>query len=293
MPNLDFHALRNTRATNPGAVQTALSQRSKRELLGDDGKLMLVAADHPARAALGIGGEAMAMADREDLLNRLAIALENPGVDGVLATPDIIDDLALLGLLENKIVVGSMNRGGLRGAVFEMDDRFGAYSVDSIVKAGLDFAKTLTRINFQDAGTAETLLATARAVDDAVAARLPIMVEPFISERVEGKIENNLSVEAVIQSVAIVAGLGGSSAYTWLKIPYIAEMERVMKSTTLPTLILGGDRIGDIQSLFADWTKALVIPGVRGLVVGRSLLYPATGNTEEATARAVKIVHGP
>ena len=293
MPNLDFDALRNTRATHPEAVQTALNNRSQRELLGDDGKLMLVAADHPARAALGIGQEAMAMADREDLLHRLAIALENPGVDGVLATPDIIDDLALLGLLENKIVVGSMNRGGLRGAVFEMDDRFGAYSVDSIVRARLDFAKTLTRINFQDAGTAETLSATARAVDDAVAAKLPIMIEPFISERVEGKIENNLSLEAVIQSVAIVAGLGGSSAYTWLKIPYIAEMERVMKSTTLPTLILGGDRVGDIQSLFDDWTTALTIPGVRGLVVGRSLLYPTSGNTEEAIARAVNIVHGP
>jgi len=186
-----------------------------------------------------------------------------------------------------------MNRGGLRGAVFEMDDRFGAYSVDSIVRARLDFAKTLTRINFQDAGTAETLSATARAVDDAVAAKLPIMIEPFISERVEGKIENNLSLEAVIQSVAIVAGLGGSSAYTWLKIPYIAEMERVMKSTTLPTLILGGDRVGDIQSLFDDWTTALTIPGVRGLVVGRSLLYPTSGNTEEAIARAVNIVHGP
>ena len=93
--------------------------------------------------------------------------------------------------------------------------------------------------------------------------------------------------------MAIVAGLGGSSAYTWLKIPYIAEMERVMKSTTLPTLILGGDRVGDIQSLFDDWTTALTIPGVRGLVVGRSLLYPTSGNTEEAIARAVNIVHGP
>jgi len=76
MPNLDFDALRNTRATHPEAVQTALNNRSQRELLGDDGKLMLVAADHPARAALGIGQEAMAMADREDLLHRLAIALE-------------------------------------------------------------------------------------------------------------------------------------------------------------------------------------------------------------------------
>lgn len=292
MSDLDFQALRNTRANNPGAVSQALGNRQRRELLGADGKLMIVAADHPARAALGIGSEAMAMANREDLLERLATALSNPGVDGVLATPDIIDDLALLGLLENKIVVGSMNRGGLRGASFEMDDRFGSYSIESIVAAGLDFAKTLTRINFQDAGTAATLMATADAVNDAVAAGIPIMLEPFISEWVDGSISNVLTPEAVIQSIAIVSALGGSSAYTWLKIPYVADMARVMESTTLPTLILGGDRAGDMESLYAEWANALTLPGVRGLVVGRSLLYPASGNTGDAIQRAVDIVHG-
>lgn len=292
MSNLDFQALRNTRASDPAAVAKALQARQRRELLGADGKLMIVAADHPARAALGIGSEAMAMANREDLLERLATALENPGVDGVLATPDIIDDLALLGLLDNKIVVGSMNRGGLRGASFEMDDRFGAYSIESMVAAGIDFAKTLTRINFHDAGTAETLMATAHAVNDAVAAGMPIMLEPFISERIEGKLENILTPEAVIQSIAIVSALGGSSAYTWLKIPYVADMARVMESTTLPTLILGGDRPGDMESLYAEWADALTLNGVRGLVVGRSLLYPSAGTTADAIQRAVEIVHG-
>jgi DhnA family fructose-bisphosphate aldolase class Ia len=210
----------------------------------------------------------------------------------VLATPDIIDDLALLGLLDNKIVVGSMNRGGLRGASFEMDDRFGSYSIESIGEAGLDFAKTLTRINFQDSGTAETLMATANAVNDAVAAGIPIMLEPFISEWVDGSISNVLTPEAVIQSIAIVSALGGSSAYTWLKIPYVADMARVMESTTLPTLILGGDRAGDMESLYTEWASALTLPGVRGLVVGRSLLYPASSNTGDAIQRAVEIVHG-
>jgi len=292
MSNLDFQALRNSRASDPAAVAKALQARQRRELLGADGKLMIVAADHPARAALGIGSEAMAMANREDLLERLATALENPGVDGILATPDIIDDLALLGLLENKIVVGSMNRGGLRGASFEMDDRFGAYSIESMVAAGIDFAKTLTRINFHDAGTAETLMATAHAVNDAVAAGMPIMLEPFISERIEGKLENILTPEAVIQSIAIVSALGGSSAYTWLKVPFVADMARVMESTTLPTLILGGDRLGDMESLYTEWADALTLNGVRGLVVGRSLLYPSAGTTADAIQRAVEIVHG-
>ena len=292
MSDIDFTALRATRATQPEAIAQALASRSRRDIVSGDGRLMIVAADHPGRAAMGVGSEAMAMANREVLLERLAGALENPGVDGVLATPDIIDDLALLGALNNKIVVGSMNRGGLRGASFEMDDRFGAYSIDAIARAGLDFAKTLTRINLQDAGTADTLIATAEAVNDAVAAQIPIMIEPFMSEWVDGKVTNVLTADAVIHSIAISAALGGSSAYTWLKIPFVPDMARVMESTTLPTLILGGDNQSDPEALYTDWAHALTLPGVRGLAVGRSLLYPASGTASEAISRAVDIVHG-
>ena len=45
----------------------------------------------------------------------------------MLGTPDVIDDLLLLGALEDKVVIGSMNRGGLQRAAFELDDRFTAY----------------------------------------------------------------------------------------------------------------------------------------------------------------------
>ena len=86
--------------------------------------MFLVAADHPARGALASGGDAMAMADRRSLLSRLVEALQHPDVDGVLGTPDIIEELLLLGVLEDKVVIGSMNRGGLDGATWTMDDRF-------------------------------------------------------------------------------------------------------------------------------------------------------------------------
>ncbi len=84
---------------------------------------MIVAADHPARGALGVGSRPTAMNSRTDLLDRLRAALADPGVDGVLATSDILDDLLLLGALEDKVVFSSMNRGGLAGAQFELDDR--------------------------------------------------------------------------------------------------------------------------------------------------------------------------
>jgi len=232
------------------------------------------------------------MADREELLRRLVTALSVPGVDGLLATADLVDDLALLGALEDKVIVGSLNRGGLRGASFEMDDRFGAYTVAAAIDAGLDAVKTLTRINFSDPGTAGTLENTAHSVTRAAAAQMPILIEPFISEWIDGDVRNDLSAEAVIRSMAIAAGLGSSSAYTWLKIPYVQQMERVMAATTLPTVILGGDPGNDSDGLFSDWAHAMTIDGVVGLMVGRSLLYPQSGSTHDAVARAVEVVHG-
>ncbi len=108
------------------------ARRRPSSLLGEHGRLMMIAADHPARGALRAGDRAMAMADRGDLLDRLVLALSRPGVNGVLGTPDVLEDLLLLGALEGKVVVGSMNRGGLAGTVFEMDDRFTAYDAASI-----------------------------------------------------------------------------------------------------------------------------------------------------------------
>lgn len=286
-----FESLRRLRASAPGEVSARLQNRRRRDLLGGDGRLFIVAADHPARGALAVGDNATAMANRYELLDRMAIALSRPGVDGVLGTPDIIDDLAGLGLLDDKIVVGSMNRGGLRGSRFEMDDRYTGYDVPSMVNNGLDFAKTLVRINLEDPGTLPTLEATAKAVTEAAAAQLPIMLEPFMSNWVEGKIVNDLSTDAVILSVAIAAGLGNDSSHTWMKLPVVQDMERVMESTTMPTLLLGGDNGDDPDTTFASWENALKLPGVRGLTVGRTLLYPPDGDVASAVDIAARLVH--
>lgn len=291
MSRVDIGAVREARAERPERIAHAFAERRRRPLTRGDGRLFIVAADHPARGALGAGGNPLAMADRDDLLERLAIALSRPGVDGVLGTPDIIDDLALLGLLDDKIVVGSMNRGGLRGASFEMDDRFTAYDVPTMTASGIDFAKTLMRIDLADAATADTLEATARAVTQAAAAKLPIMLEPFLSRRVDGAVVNDLSTEAVIHSVAIASGLGASSAYTWMKLPVVEEMERVMTATTLPTLLLGGDNGASPDETYRSWENALALPGVRGLTVGRTLLYPHDDDVEAAIDIAARLVH--
>lgn len=286
-----FARLRDIRAHEPAAVATALSARRRPPDLAADGRLLIVAADHPARGALGAGPVAMAMANRYELLQRLVEALSRPGVDGVLGTADIIEDLALLGALDGKVVVGSMNRGGLRGSVFEIDDRFTGYDIAGATASGLDFTKLLFRIDLQDAASVRTQERAANAVTQAAAARMPIMIEPFMSHRVDGRVVNDLSPSAVIHAVAISAGLGASSAYTWLKLPVIDEMEQVMAATTLPTLLLGGDLEVDQNETFERWAGALRLPGVRGLVVGRALLYPADGDVARAVDLAADMVH--
>ena len=100
------------------------------------------------------------------------------------------------------------------------------------------------------------------------------MIEPFWSGRADGVVRHDLSADGMIHAVHVAQGLGATSAHTWLKLPVTAEMERVMEATTLPALLLGGDPVEAPDEVYSSWTKALRLPGVRGLVVGRALLYP-------------------
>ena len=87
-----------------------------------------------------------------------------------------------------------MNRGGLAGTSFEIDDRFTAYDADAIETAGFQGGKMLVRIEPEDAATAPTLQACAGADQRAGRARqLMAMVEPFISHRVDGRVRNDLT----------------------------------------------------------------------------------------------------
>jgi DhnA family fructose-bisphosphate aldolase class Ia len=282
--------LNDIRSRDPGRVKRLLVTRRKRELFGPDGKLMIIACDHPARGALSAGGKTTAMASRTDLLDRLVTALTRPGVDGLLATADIAEDLLMLGVLEDKLVFASMNRGGLQGAVFEIDDRNTGYDVRGTIDAGFEGAKMLLRIDLEDPGTADTLEQCGKAVTELNRAELIAMVEPFMSSRFGGKIVNDLSADAVIKSMHIAQGLGASSAYTWLKLPVVHEMERVMDATTLPTLLLGGDPDSAPDETYAEWQAALALPSVRGLVLGRTMLYPADDDVAKAVDTAVSLV---
>ena len=187
MIEADLIELRELRAHRPEAIAEAAAQRNRRPFLDASGRLMLIAADHGARAALGVRGKSMAMADRNELLRRLVAALSRPGVDGVLGTADVLEDLLLLGALDDKVVVGSMNRGGLAGASYELDDRFTGCDAETIEARGFDAGKMLCRVCFDDPGSVATLESCGRAVSQLARRGLVAMVEPFVSDRAQGR----------------------------------------------------------------------------------------------------------
>src|SRR4029450_9356253 len=121
---------------------------------------------------------------------------------------------------------------------------------------------------------------------------LMAMVEPFLSVRRDGRVVNLLDPDSTIKSIAIASGLGAPSAHTWLKLPVVDDLPRVMDATTLPTLLLGGDPQGEPRETQAAGRGALARPVVRGLVVGRALLYPPDGDVAAAVDIAAGLVHG-
>ena len=283
----------DTRAQRPGEIAERAKARSKRTT-PFGAKELIIAADHPARGTLRAGSNPMAMANRAELLRRLCVALARPGVTGVLGTADILEDLLLLGALENRTVFASMNRGGLAGASFEVDDRFTAYNAKSIQDFAYDGGKMLLRVDLSDDRTARTLESCAQAVNELADRGLTAMVEPFMSTRVDGKLKNDLSVESATLAMTIAAGLGHTSAHTWLKVPVIGDgaddMAQVLSATTLPTLLLGGEVSTDATATYARWGAALRHPTVRGLVVGRSLLYPPDDDVAGAVDTAAGLL---
>ena len=288
----DYAALIEARVREPHSLQTALKGRRRRDLVGPDGNLLIVAVDHTARGMLAAGSDPLAVADRYTLLDRVMRALKVPGVDGVMASADILEELAWLGELDRVVAIGTMNRGGIIGARWELDDRLTAYDADHIEEYGLDGGKTLVRIEDTDAGVARTLEMVAALSTELADRKLMNMIEPLpylIDENGRARLDS--STERLIKVVAIASGLGSSSAYTWLKLPASPDMDKVAGATTMPIVMLGGDPGADAARTFAGWQAAMAEPNVRGLVAGRALVYPEDGDVEGAVSAAAAIVH--
>jgi DhnA family fructose-bisphosphate aldolase class Ia len=286
-----YQELLDARVFDPRSLVSALTGRRRRKVLSEDGNLLILAADHTARGKISLGNDPVAMANRYTLLERLVGALANPAVDGVLASADILEELAFLGALNDKLAIGTMNRGGIIGASWELDDRLTSYDPEHIESMGLDGGKTLIRIDYSDPLVARTIETVAALSSQLAERKLLSMIEPlpYMKDK-NGKAVLDPSDDALTTVVAIASGLGSSSAYSWLKIPASKQMAEVAGATSLPILMLGGEPTADDSELFDRWAAGLKVANVRGLVAGRSLLYPADSNSLGAVARAAELV---
>jgi hypothetical protein len=269
----NYTKLCDDRVNNPAKLQKLLKARKRRAKLSRDGKLFIVAADHTARGIVSASGQPLAMADRYDLLDRLIRALAVTGVDGILATPDLVEELAYL------------------GAEWELDDRQSAYDVAGIKEFGLDGGKTLLRIEKSDPGVLRTIEMVATVNSALARAKKLSIIEPLpYIKNAADKFELQNDIQELVRVIGIASALGTTSAYTWLKVPAFEDFKYAARATSLPLMLLGGDPGKDWQATFNKWEQAFKFENVRALIPGRTLLFSPELSVEEAVSKAVSIV---
>ncbi|HTS60400.1 MAG TPA: hypothetical protein VMH28_00165 [Candidatus Acidoferrales bacterium] len=294
--------LTEARVCDPEFSRRAALARVRRPRLAPDGKLNLLAADHPARSVTRVGDNALAMADRRDYLARIVRVLSSRRVDGVMATMDILEDLLCIdgllraagaaALLDHKLLIASLNRGGLAGASWELDDPVTGATPAACRDWRLDGAKFLLRVDETDTASLKTMLAAATSINECDALGIPMFLEPLPVTRTEKGYIVLKTAEALARLAGVASALGMSSRYLWLKLPYCESFETVARSTTLPILLLGGESAGDPAPFLRQLESAMRAgPNVRGALVGRNVLYPGPDDPLAMADAAGGIVH--
>ena len=302
LPDAVMARITETRIADPDYPLRQAEVRIRRDRLAPAGKLNILAADHPARRVTAVGGDRLAMADRQDYLARILRILMADAVDGVMATMDILEDLLSIDgfirerggrpMLDEKLLIASLNRAGLAGSAWELEDPISGPSPQAVAAWRLDGAKILLRIADTDAGSLKTILASAAAIDLANALRLPTFLEPLPVQKTERGWAVEKSAEALARIAGVASALGDSSRYLWLKLPYCPDYQIVARSTSLPILLLGGESAGDPVPFLNELSGGLAAgANVRGALVGRNVFYPGEEDPLAMAAAVGGIIH--
>ncbi len=276
--------------------------RKRRTRLTIDGKLSILAADHPARGVTVLGNDPFKMGNRQEYLGRILRVLIATDFDGFMSTADMIEDLLIIdylvqqgggpSILDGKVLIGCMQRGGVAGVRGEIDDRFGSYSAESIARFNLDGGKMLIRFVPDDERTLNTIDYCARAVTDLNRYNLTPFIEPLRMDYVNGQWVGKNNADELVKLAGVLGGLGDASHRTWLKIPYCDEFHRVTMATTLPILMLGGPSKEDPRSTYQDFAAAMATrANVRGAMVGRNVSFPGPEDPAAAAQAINDIIH--
>jgi hypothetical protein len=293
--------LTQVRIDDPERALQVGQRRRRRQKLSADGRLNLLAADYPARRVVRAGAQPLAMADRQDFLIRIVRILTADAADGVLATMDVLEELLLLhdlmsshGLrpfLDEKVLIVSLNRAGLSGSAWEMEDPVTGPTPRQCADWKMDGVKMLWRYCESDRGSLATLRSCAQTITEANLVQMPFFLEPLPVVRTETGYKANTQADATAQLVGAATALGDSSRYVWLMLRYCPNFSMVAQSTTSPILLLGSES-ASADEYFNDMKEGLSAGhNVRGAIMGRSVLYPAEADPVDVSAIFHDLVH--
>jgi DhnA family fructose-bisphosphate aldolase class Ia/sugar phosphate isomerase/epimerase len=297
-----FAEINRLRVEQPELIKKELLARKRRKNITTDGYLTVLAADHPARYLMS----PPEMGNRLDYAGRIIRCMAETDIDGLMATADVIEDVVLANyifrqktgrsFLDERVLMACVNRTGLAGMEHELMDRESAYiSAKKIKEMNLDAAKMLLRLPLKsdktDRYAIETMERCAKVTAECVDLGIPMFMEPLaVEKKPEGGFAIVETPEALIKVMGVAAALAHSSAYTWLKIPYCKNYDRVVKATTLPILMLGGPSTGKPAGTLENFVRGMGAgANVRGALVGRNVIFP--GDDDPATiAQAIHLI---
>ena len=224
---------------------------------------LVLAADHRARAVLTTENWA-------EFFGSLAKAL--PSCDGILATAQPLEGLAAAGhVTARHRTYLSINRTGLAGSAFELDDRLVA-SVGRAASDGWTGIKHMTRIDLADPLTAPALELLGQVLEQARDAGLEALVEPLVWH--EGRVRRD--ADAVVLGAVIAHDMGAPV----IKVPVPAvspgterqrAVARVVASVGVPVLFLGGPRTEAGRDRVLEEVRDVMEGGGAGMAMGRTI----------------------
>jgi hypothetical protein len=298
-----FDQITEVRVDAPEIIERQAAARKRRPRLTLDGKLTILAADHPGRGVTALGSDPFKMGDRRQYLGRILRVLTATDFDGFMSTPDMIEELLIVdylvqqgggpSFLDGKVLVGCMQRGGVASVVGELDDRFGSYSAESLHRFNLDGGKMMFRFVPDDERTLLQIDYCARAITDLNRYELAPFVEPLRMDYTDGKWISKNTADELVKLVGVIGGMGDSSRHTWMKLPFCDDFGRVAMATTCPILMLGGPSKEDPRSTYRDFAAGMAArSNVRGALVGRNVTFPGPEDPAAVAGAIHAIVHG-
>lgn len=295
-----FYEITDARIEHRDEIIKYAASRMKRSRLTRDGKLIILAADHPGRRVTSLRNDPIGMGDRFEYLGRVLRVITDPEFDGVMTTTDMMEEIIIVdylykkktgkSFLDEKVLIGCMNRGGHAGSDYEMEDTFTSFTAHSLKRMNLDGGKMMYRLDPSDHGSLITIRECADAITDLSRFGLYSFIEPVTVEGRDKKYAFRTDLETLVRDAGAAAALGETSLYTWLKLSYNENFERVARATTLPIMLLGGPAKESPVDTLTSFSKGMKsAPNVRGAMVGRNVSF-VQGDDPRAIAMALSMI---